>query len=132
MCVHRVFVALAVMSVLAGAGATGCAKKKPVAATPPPPAAPAAPAKPATPPPPPPPPPPAPTPPSAPLTEEEIFSQKTLEQLNAEKPLTDVFFDYDSDALTDQSRSGLQKDAEWMKKFTTTKVTVEADTWMGQ
>ena len=36
-------------------------------------------------------PPPAPKP----LTEEEIFATKTLEELNAEKPLHDVYFDYD-------------------------------------
>ena len=29
----------------------------------------------------------------APLTEEQIFAQKSLDQLNAERPLADVFFD---------------------------------------
>jgi outer membrane protein OmpA-like peptidoglycan-associated protein len=43
----------------------------------------------------------------------------------AEKPLSDVFFALDSSDLTDEGRSALQKDSEWMRKWTTTKVTVE-------
>jgi peptidoglycan-associated lipoprotein len=100
-------------------GATGCAKKTPPPAPPPPPPA-------ATPAPPPPPPPPPPAPaPERPLTEEEIFAKKTLEQLNAEKPLADVFFDLDQSNLKDEARASLQKNAEWMKRWTSTKVTVE-------
>jgi peptidoglycan-associated lipoprotein len=110
---------LLVASVTAGA----CAKKKPE----PPPAAPApaAPAPATTPqaPPPPPPPPPA-TPPPAP-TEDEIFAKKTLDQLNAEKPLGDVFFAYDSQTLSDEGRAALQKNLDWMKRWTSTKVMVE-------
>ena len=40
-------------------------------------------------------------PPPRPLTEEEIFARKTLEQLNAEHPLDDVYFDLDK---SDDSR----------------------------
>src|SRR5881296_1787289 len=77
-----------------------------------------------TPPPPPPPPPPAPAPPPPrPLTEEEIFARKTLEQLNAEKPLDDVFFDLDKSDIRSEGKSALQKDADWMKKWTSTQVT---------
>ena len=50
---------------------------------------------------------------------------KTLEQLNAEKPLGDVFFGLDSTDLSDEARGLLQKDVDWMKKWTTTKVMVE-------
>jgi peptidoglycan-associated lipoprotein len=91
-----------------------------------PPPAPAPPAPPpaTTPTPPPPPPPPTPAPTPAP-TEEEIFKSKSLDQLNSEKPLGDVFFAYDATDLTDQSRATLQKDVEWLKKWTTTKVMVE-------
>ena len=32
---------------------------------------------------------------AAPLTEEEIFARKSVDQLNAERPLGDVFFDLD-------------------------------------
>ena len=77
--------------------------------------------------------PPAPTPPPAPppvpspvaLTEEEIFNRKSLDQLNAEKPLSDVFFEYDKSDLSADGRSALQRDADWMKKWTRTVVTVE-------
>lgn len=98
-----------------------CAKKKPD----PPPPAPAAPApesKPA-PPPPPPPPPPAPEPPAP--TEDELFAKKTLEQLNAEKPLADVFFGYDSTELAEEGRASLQKNLQWLNRWKSTKIMIE-------
>jgi peptidoglycan-associated lipoprotein len=75
------------------------------------------------PPPPPPAPPPAPQP--KPPTEDELFAKKTLEQLNAEKPLADVFFGYDQTNLTDEARASLAKNMEWLKRWTSTKVMVE-------
>lgn len=101
---------------------SACGKKN----IPPPDPAPTAPAatetKPEAPPPPPPPPPsPKPTPP----TEDEIFASKTLEQLNAEKPLADVHFGYDQTNLTDEARARLAKNLEWLKRWTSTKIMVE-------
>ncbi|SRR6266540_5070040 len=85
-----------------------------------------APAPPATKPAPPPPPPAAaPAPQPAPPTEDEIFRNKTLDQLNAEKPLTDTFFAYDSTELTGDARSAIQKNVDWMKHWTSTKVMIE-------
>lgn len=103
-------------------GASSCAKKAPEA---PPPAPPAA--APAAPPAPPAPPPPAPPPPAAPraLTEDEIFAGKSLDQLNAERPLGDVYFDLDQSTIRDDARGLLQKNAEWMKRWGSTRVTVE-------
>jgi peptidoglycan-associated lipoprotein len=101
-----------------------CAKKVPPPPPPPPPEPPAAPA----PPPPPPPPPvakPAPPPPPAPLSEDELFARKSLDQLNAEMPLGDVKFDYDQSAVRDDQRGILQKNADWMRRWTTTRVSVE-------
>ena len=103
------------------AGAAGCHKKVPLPAPAPPPPAPVATT---TPPPPPPPPPPSPAPTPA-LTEEQIFAGKTLDQLNAEKPLADAFFDLDQSTLKDEGRAALQKDADWLRKWASTKVTVE-------
>jgi peptidoglycan-associated lipoprotein len=103
-------------------GVTACAKKKPA---PPPPAPAPAPAPPPTTPPPPPPPPPAPAPPPAAPTEDEIFAKKTLEALNAEKPLDDAFFDLDSTQIRDDAKPALQKDAEWMKRWSSTKIMIE-------
>jgi peptidoglycan-associated lipoprotein len=101
--------------------AAGCARRAPAPAPAPPP-------PPATvpkPPPPPPPPPPAPAPTPAPLTEEEIFARKSLEELNEERPLGDVFFAFDSSELSEEGRRSLQKNADWMKRWTSTRVTVE-------
>src|SRR5438105_439464 len=117
----RVFAAIALATVV---GVSACAKKKPA----PPPAAPApAPAAPPrTTPAPPPPPPPAPRE-AAPrsLTEDEIFARKSLDDLNAEKPLADAYFALDSAQIGDDQKPALQKDTDWMKRFGTTKVMVE-------
>src|SRR5204862_3620406 len=86
----------------------------PAAPTPPPPAA-----RPAA------PPPAAPPPPPAPLTEDQIFAQKSLDQVNAERPLSDVFFDLDESTIRDDAKAPLQRDADWMKRWASTAITVE-------
>ena len=103
---------------------SGCAKKVPPPA-PPPPAPPPPAAAPLPPPPPPPPPPPAPAPPPRPLTEDELFARKTLDQLNAEMPLADVFFDYDMSTVRDDARPILQRNADYLRRWPTTRITVE-------
>jgi peptidoglycan-associated lipoprotein len=116
--------ALLALSVVFSLGAAACSKKAPPAVTPAPPPPPAA--APAAPPAPPPPPAPAPAP-AAPrkLTEEEIFAGKTLQQLNDERPLGDVFFDLDESTIRDDARGPLQKNAEWLKRWTSTRISVE-------
>src|SRR6476620_8893230 len=112
----------ATVLLVAAVTAGGCRhnpKPQPPAPAPPP----AAPATTPQPPPPPPPAPPAAQP--APPTEDEIFRNKPLEQLNAEKPLADAFFAYDSTDLSDEARRVLQKNVEWMKRWGSTKVMVE-------
>jgi len=121
--VRRFVATLALCSALAVAAA-GCHKK--VAAAPPmPPPPPPTPTAPAPPPPPAPPPAPAPAPAPRPLTEEEVFARKSVDQLNAEKPLSDVFFELDRSDIQDEGRSILQRDAEWLKRWTSTQVTIE-------
>src|SRR5260370_24599185 len=121
--VRHLFSAIALCSVLAVAAA-GCHKKVAPPAPQPPPTTPTtAPVTP--PPPPPPPPPPAPAAAPRPLTEEEIFARKSVDQLNAERPLDDVFFDLDKSEIREDAKSALQKDADWLKKFTTTQITLE-------
>ena len=67
----------------------------------------------------PPPPPPAPT-------EAELFARMSLEQLNAQKPLEDVYFALRQVGPERRgAQASLQKDADWMKKWTSTRVTVE-------
>ena len=103
-------------------GAAACSKKAPEVAPQPPPPPAAAPAPPPAPP--PPPPPPAAKPP-APLSEEEIFKQKTLEQLNAERLLADVYFDLDESSVRDDARAILSKNADYLKRWTSTRINVE-------
>src|SRR5512132_4342281 len=117
----RRFVWCAVL--VAGVGVAACHHNPKPTPAPAPAPAPPPPATTPAPPPPPPPPPPAPAP--APPTEDEMFAKKTLDQLNAEKPLTDTFFALDSTELSGDSRSAIQKDVDWMKRWTSTKVMVQ-------
>jgi peptidoglycan-associated lipoprotein len=45
--------------------------------------------------------------------------------LNAERPLGDVYFDLDESSIREDARGPLQKNAEWMKRWASTRVTVE-------
>jgi peptidoglycan-associated lipoprotein len=101
----------------------GCGKKVPAAAPAPPPPAPAA--TPAPPPPPPPPAPPAPAPTPPALSEAEVFARKSVDQLNSEHPLEDIFFDLDRADVRDDAKAPLQKDADWLKKWGTVQVMLE-------
>ena len=121
----REFAFACTVSAVLAIAVAGCHKK---VAPPPPAPAPPPPTAPATPPPPAPPPPapqPAPAPAAPQLTEEQLFAQKTLAQLNAEKPLDDVYFDLDESRLRDDAKAPLQRNADWMKRWTSTQVTVE-------
>jgi peptidoglycan-associated lipoprotein len=118
----RVF-GMAVAATVVAMTVAACGKKPAPAPPAPPPPPPAT--RPAPPPPPPPPPPPAPTPePKAP-TEEELFAKMSLDELNAKAPLGDVYFELDSSELSDQSRAYLQKNADYLKKWSSTKISVE-------
>ena len=104
----------------------GCSKKVPPP-PPPPPAPPPAPTAPLPPPPPPaqkPAPPPAqpPAPPRAP-TEEEIFQKKSLADVTSD--LSDVMFDYDQFNIRDDQRATLQKNSDYLRRWTTVRVTIE-------
>jgi peptidoglycan-associated lipoprotein len=45
--------------------------------------------------------------------------------LNAERPLDDVFFDLDKADLREDAKAPLQKDADWLKKWASTMISVE-------
>jgi peptidoglycan-associated lipoprotein len=60
-----------------------------------------------------------------PLTEDEIFARKTLEQLNAEAPLAGVTFDYDQFAIRDDQRAVLQRNADYLRRWPSVRVTIE-------
>jgi peptidoglycan-associated lipoprotein len=99
----------------------GCSKKSPATA----PVAPPPPTVEAPPPPPPPPPPPAPAAAPPALTEDEWFARKTVADLNAERPLGDVFFDYDRAVVRPADQSVLQLNAAWLTRWPTVRVVVE-------
>jgi peptidoglycan-associated lipoprotein len=104
--------------------AANCARTPPPQApSPPPPAV-------VEPPPPSPPPPPAataapPLPPAVALSEDELFARKTLDELNAERPLGTVYFDYDSSDLREDAGATLTRNAEWMRRWPSTRIVVE-------
>jgi len=114
------------LAVIAIQGAS--CKKKPAPQPAPPPAATPVAAQPTpTPPPPPPPPPPQqrpPAPPSVP-TDDEVFARKSIDDLVKEGVLSDVLFAYDVADLTDAARSALQKNADWLRRWTSVRVTIE-------
>jgi peptidoglycan-associated lipoprotein len=78
---------------------------------------------------PPPPPPAAPSGPAAAsaaaLSDEEIFARKTLDELNAERPLSDVFFELDDWVIGQDGRAILQRNAEWLMRWRSTRVAIE-------
>jgi len=119
----RRLVYLLVFCVSVSLAAAGCHKKPAPQAPPPPP--PPAPVTPAPPPPPPPPPPAPPAPAPRPPSEEEIFARKSVADLNNEHVLGDVFFDLDKADIRDDAKAPLQKDADYLKRWTSVAVTVE-------
>jgi peptidoglycan-associated lipoprotein len=115
--IRSVVVAAVCLAVLSAS----CAKKAPqVARVDPPATVPEAP----PPPPSPPPPDPAPAPPAA-LSDEELFARKTLEELNAERPLGTAYFDLDQSTIRDDARAVLQKNAEWMQRWASIRISLE-------
>jgi peptidoglycan-associated lipoprotein len=57
--------------------------------------------------------------------EEADILSKTLEDLNAQSPLTDIQFEYDSAALTSQARATLESHAQWLRRYSSIVVLVE-------
>jgi peptidoglycan-associated lipoprotein len=60
-----------------------------------------------------------------PLSEDDLFARKTLDDLNAERPLGEVLFDYDSWTLDDQARATLQRNARWLMRWSSTRASIE-------
>ena len=122
MTVYRRMATTVALCLVLGIGAAGCRKNNQVSLTPPPPE-PTTPTAPPAPPPPPAPPAAAPTPRT--LTEDELFAQKSLDQLNKERPLADVFFELDRSTIRDDARASLTTNANWLKRWTATRITIE-------
>jgi peptidoglycan-associated lipoprotein len=59
------------------------------------------------------------------LSEDELFAKKTLDQLNAERPLADVHFDLDDWTIGGEAQVVLQKNADWLRRWSSTRITIE-------
>jgi peptidoglycan-associated lipoprotein len=59
------------------------------------------------------------------MTEEEIFARKTATDLNNERVLAHVFFDFDSSAIRDDARAALTTNATYLKRWPSVRFTVE-------
>jgi len=59
------------------------------------------------------------------LSDDEIFARKTLDELNAERPLSDVFFELDNWVIGQEGRTILQRNADWLLRWPSTRVTIE-------
>ena len=59
------------------------------------------------------------------MTEEQLFAKKTVEDLNRERPLADVFFNLDQSTLRNDARAALAKNAEFLNRWTSTRITIE-------
>ena len=114
--------AIAAFSLMLGLAVAACGKKQ-AALTPPPPEMPTTAVAPPAP----------PAPPGAPnaaapprsLSEDEMFAQKTLAQLNNERPLGDVYFDLDNAAIKDEGRAALSTNANFLKRWPSTRINIE-------
>jgi len=60
-----------------------------------------------------------------PLTEDEIFAGKSIDDLNRERPLGDAYFDYDQSTLRDDARSELKRNADWLTRWPSVAITVQ-------
>ncbi len=58
------------------------------------------------------------------LTEDEIFAAKSIDDLNREQNLVDVYFEYDKSTIRDDAKGPLQKDADWLKRWSSVRFTV--------
>ena len=59
------------------------------------------------------------------LTEEELFLAKSLDQINQEKPLAMIHFDYDKYFIREDAKPTLSANAAWLNKFKSVRILIE-------
>jgi peptidoglycan-associated lipoprotein len=59
------------------------------------------------------------------LSEEELFQQKSLEELNKDQVLKRIHFDFDKYTIRDDMKAILQANANWLLKFASVEVLIE-------
>jgi peptidoglycan-associated lipoprotein len=62
------------------------------------------------------------------LSEDELFAEKTLEELNSEAPLKTVYFALDNASLDEQARKVLQANAQWLTRWPSTHILINGHT----
>ena len=68
--------------------------------------------------------PPQPPAPPAP-SEEELFASMSLDELNRQRPLDDVYFDFDKSEIRPDGEAALRRNAAWLRKWPSVKVRVD-------
>jgi len=59
------------------------------------------------------------------LSEEALFARKTLAELNAERPLGTIYFDYDRAELREDARAVAARNVDWMRRWPSTRIVIE-------
>lgn len=59
------------------------------------------------------------------LSEEELYRRKSLDEINKERVLKMIRFDYDKYFIRDDAKPVLENNAAWLKKFSTAKILIE-------
>jgi peptidoglycan-associated lipoprotein len=62
------------------------------------------------------------------MSEDELFAQKTLDELNAEAPLKNVYFALDDSVLDEKARMILQANAQWLTRWPSTRILINGHT----
>jgi len=59
------------------------------------------------------------------LSEQEVFMRKSLEEINADKPLETIHFDYDEYFIREDAKPVLERNAAWLNKWNTVRLLIE-------
>ena len=58
-------------------------------------------------------------------SEEDLFARMSLDELNQQKPLDDVYFDFDKAHIRPDAEATLVRNAAWLKRWTAVKVRID-------
>lgn len=59
------------------------------------------------------------------LSEEEIFMNKSLEEMNQESPIQMIHFDFDKFFIREDAKPALEANAKWLKRYSTVRILLE-------
>jgi peptidoglycan-associated lipoprotein len=58
-------------------------------------------------------------------TEAEVFAGLSLDELNRQKPLDDIYFDFDKSDLRPDGEAALRRNAEWLRKWPSVRIWID-------